>query len=497
MEMIALIVVVALATLAWYQLIGSMKMKGRKLPPGPFPLPIVGNILDVSIAAPHVSFAQLSKKYGPLMSIRLGTLLNVIVTSPEMAKEIFTRPSFTSRHIVEATRSHDHHKFALGMMPVASEKWKAMRKICKEQVFGNHSLDASQHLRRQRLHQLVDYVQKRCDSGRAVNIREAAFTTMLNHMSATLFSTEDSEFDSTSSSQLKEIMEGISDVVGLPNSADFFPILSRLDPQGVRRGADLYFGRLIKIIKSYLDQRLESIKANPNRQKPNDLLETLVDISQGSDYSLDLNDNIHLLVDLLAGGTETSTITTEWVMTELLLHPEIVSKVKDELKGVVGDRKVIDEEDISRLPYLQALIKEIFRYHPAGPLLLPRSAVEDAELGGYFIPKGTQIFVNVWSIGRDPSVWPNPDAIEPERFLNKNIHYKGQSFELLPFGSGKRICPGLPLAHRIVHTTVAALVHNFDWKFAPGESVRNKEIFSGAAMRRESPLMAIPLKPRH
>lgn len=182
-------------------------------------------------------------------------------------------------------------------------------------------------------------------------------------------------------------------------------------------------------------------------------------------------------------------------MTELLLHPDIFSKVKDEMKSVVGDSKIIDEADISRLPYFQAVVKEIFRYHPPGPLLLPHKANEDTEINGYFIPKDTQVLVNVWSIGRDPSVWPNPESIDPQRFLNKNIDYKGQCFELTPFGSGRRICLGLPLAHLLVHTIVAALIHNFDWEFAPGESERNREQFSGAALRREAPLMAIPVKP--
>lgn len=495
MELLGLIVVVVVATLAWSHLIGSMKLRGRKLPPGPFPLPIVGNIFDVGVRSPHQSFAQLSKKHGPLMSIRLGSLLNVVVSSPEMAKEVLTRQGFTSRKTVQAAQAHDHDKFAVGHLPVTTEKWKAMRKICKEQIFGNHSLEAGQQLRRQKLQQLIDYVQQRCDSGGAVNIRDAAFTTLLNLTSAMLFSTEDSEFDSRNTSMLKETMEGITDVVGVPNCADFFPILKRLDLQGVRRGADLHFGRLLQIIKSHIDQRLDSRSSNPNRPKPNDFLETLMDITLGSDYSLNLDDITHLLFDLFAGGTETSTVTTEWIMTELLLHPDIFSKVKDEMKSVVGDSKIIDEADISRLPYFQAVVKEIFRYHPPGPLLLPRKANEDTEINGYFIPKDTQVLVNVWSIGRDPSVWPNPESIDPERFLNKNIDYKGQCFELTPFGSGRRICLGLPLAHRLVHTIVAALIHNFDWKFAPGESERNREQFSGATLRREAPLMAIPVKP--
>lgn len=194
------------------------------------------------------------------------------------------------------------------------------------------------------------------------------------------------------------------------------------------------------------------------------------------------------------GATETTSLTTEWIMTELLRHPDMLSKVKEEVRSVLGDRKIIEDEDISRLPYLEAVINEVFRYHSAAPLV-PRATDEDAEINGYVIPKGTPVIVNLWAISRDPTVWPNPERFDPNRFLNNNINPKGQCFEFLPFGSGKRICPGMPFVLRVIPTTISALIHNFDWKFAAGASERNDEIFTGAALRREAPLMAIPLKP--
>lgn len=187
--------------------------------------------------------------------------------------------------------------------------------------------------------------------------------------------------------------------------------------------------------------------------------------------------------------------TIEWIMAELLLHPDKLSKAKSEIRAVIRDKKLIEDSDISKLPYLQAVMKEAFRLHPPGPLLIPRAAERDMEIRGYFIPKGARILCNVWAMGRDPSIWPNPDSFEPERFLDNKIDYKGLHAELIPFGSGRRVCPGIPLAHRIMHATVAALIGNFDWEFAEGEKDRNGEFFGGLALQREAPLIVVPVKP--
>lgn len=195
------------------------------------------------------------------------------------------------------------------------------------------------------------------------------------------------------------------------------------------------------------------------------------------------------------GGSETNSTSIEWIMTELLFHPDKLHKLKEELNRVVGEKEQIRESDIPRLPYLQAVIKETLRYHPPGPLLLPRRSEADQVVNGYMIPKGAQILFNVWAMGRDPSIWPNPDSFEPERFLDKKVDFKGQHFELIPFGAGRRICPGMPLATRILQMTVAVLVHNFEWKLEKEKDhADHKGEVLGVALRRAVPLRAIPIK---
>ena len=182
-------------------------------------------------------------------------------------------------------------------------------------------------------------------------------------------------------------------------------------------------------------------------------------------------------------------------MAELLRNVEAMAKAKLELEQVIGKGNPIEESDISRLPYLQAIVKETFRLHPAAPLLVPRKAEADVEINNYIIPKGAQVLVNVWAIGRDPSLWENANSFMPERFLESEIDVKGRNFELLPFGGGRRICPGLSLAVRMLHLMLGSLIHTFDWKLEDGvkrEDINMEEKF-GLTLQIAHPLRVVPI----
>ncbi|KAL2232597.1 UNVERIFIED_CONTAM: Labd-13Z-ene-9,15,16-triol synthase, chloroplastic [Sesamum indicum] len=174
-----------------------------------------------------------------------------------------------------------------------------------------------------------------------------------------------------------------------------------------------------------------------------------------------------------------------------------MSKLKMEVRTVVGANKQVEESDISKLPYLQAVIKESTRYHPPGPFLMRRKDGDDLEIKNYVIPKNSVILINIWAIGRDPRIWPNPDSFEPERFLNREVDFKSHDFELTPFGAGRRICPGQPLAYRMVHLTVASLIQNFDWEFEPGITPQDVDLNEkfGVSLKKAIPLKAVPTKP--
>ncbi|XP_018730384.2 geraniol 8-hydroxylase [Eucalyptus grandis] len=182
-------------------------------------------------------------------------------------------------------------------------------------------------------------------------------------------------------------------------------------------------------------------------------------------------------------------------MTELLRNPEKLSRAQAELHQVIGKGKTIEEADISRLPYLEAVLKETFRLHPIAPLLLPRKSGEDFPIGGFTIPKGAQVYINVFAIGRDPSIWDDPDKFVPDRFLGSDIDVRGQNFELVPFGGGRRICPGLPLAARMLPLMLGSLINIFNWKLEDGvipENMNMEEKF-GLAVQKAQSLKAVPI----
>ncbi|XP_057981155.1 cytochrome P450 76T24-like [Malania oleifera] len=186
----------------------------------------------------------------------------------------------------------------------------------------------------------------------------------------------------------------------------------------------------------------------------------------------------------------------EWAMAELLHNPKKLAKARIELQETLDEDGQIQESDISKLPYLQAMVKETLRLHPPGPLLVPRKAMRDVEICGFKVPKNAQILVNVWAISRDPNSWSNPNSFYPERFLESKIDFKGRDFEFLPFGAGRRICPGLSLAHRMMHTILATFIH-FDWKLDGGmkpKDMNMNEKNDFIFVKRAEPLWAIPVK---
>ncbi|XP_026416334.1 geraniol 8-hydroxylase-like [Papaver somniferum] len=182
-------------------------------------------------------------------------------------------------------------------------------------------------------------------------------------------------------------------------------------------------------------------------------------------------------------------------MSELIRNPEMMKMAKAEISEVVGHGKKMEESDIENLPYLRAVVKETLRFHPPGAFPIPRTVTQDIEVMGYSIPKGTLVLVNIWGIGKDPSSWDDPLSFKPERFLNSAIDYRGQNFEYIPFGAGRRICPGLPLAEQMIHVMRGSLVRSFDWVLEKGlipetMDMSDKVRFS---LRRAVPLKVIPM----
>ncbi|BFG31488.1 hypothetical protein CerSpe_177620 [Prunus speciosa] len=194
---------------------------------------------------------------------------------------------------------------------------------------------------------------------------------------------------------------------------------------------------------------------------------------------------------MVVGGTDNSSNTVEFALAEIMNKPEVMKKAQQELEAVVGKHNIVEESHIHKLPYLQAVMKETLRLHPALPLIVPHCPSETCTVGGYTIPKGSRILVNLWAIHRDPSIWENPLEFDPERFLNSKWDYSGNDFNYFPFGSGRRICAGIPMPERMVMHSLATLVHSFDWKMPQGQKLDLSERF-GIMLKKKMPLVAIP-----
>ena len=177
-----------------------------------------------------------------------------------------------------------------------------------------------------------------------------------------------------------------------------------------------------------------------------------------------VTDGIFYYQDIFIAGVSTSAFTMIWAMTELIRNPRVMKKVQDEIRTNLEDNKErITEQDLSKLHYFKLVVKEVFRLHPAVPFLLPRETISQVKIQGYDIPTKTQIMINVYAIARDPKLWTNPDEFNPDRFLDSSVDYKGLNFELLPFGSGRRICPGMAMGITLVELGLLNLLYFFNW----------------------------------
>jgi len=196
---------------------------------------------------------------------------------------------------------------------------------------------------------------------------------------------------------------------------------------------------------------------------------------------------------MIGAGTDTSFITLEWAMTELVRYPEVMKKLQEEVRGIEIRDSIVREEDLSGMSYLKAVIKEVLRLYPAAPLLLPRESMETCQIQGYEIPAGTRVIVNAWAIARDPEFWEAPEEFRPERFLESDVDFRGHDFQFIPFGAGRRICPGLNFAVSTLELAIANLVHRFDWRLTEGMEVEDLDMTEapGLTTRRKEKLQLV------
>ncbi|XP_057513888.1 probable (S)-N-methylcoclaurine 3'-hydroxylase isozyme 2 [Actinidia eriantha] len=466
----------------------SSVSKTHPLPPGPSPWPILGNILQMG-KKPHLTLTEFAKSYGPLMSLRLGTQALIIGSSPAAAVEILKTHDRTlsARHVphVVLAKSPMLNHLSLGWAIECNDRWKYLRAICRSGLFSGKAIESQACLREEKAMDLVGFLEG--VEGKVVKIGDVVFATVFNMLSNVMVSRDFISLgeEREDGDGMKGLVGRIMELYGAPNLSDFYPILEGLDLQGLKKKAFEVTGKIFAMWEPIIEERRERRRSNGSSQI--DFLDSLLDNAFSNDQIK------HLFMELFTAATDTSTTTIEWAMAELIKNPESMNKIRQELVREIK-QGMPKESHLPHLPYLQACVKETLRLHTPVPFLIPHQALSSCKVMNYTIPKDAQVIVNVLAISRDPMIWDDSLEFKPERFLNSTLDYKGSDFEFLPFGAGRRICPGLPMVAKQVPLVLASLIHFFDWSL-PNESDPNgldmSEKFS-VTLKREQPLLLIP-----
>ncbi|TVU46970.1 hypothetical protein EJB05_06544, partial [Eragrostis curvula] len=500
----------------------SCCVRKYNLPPGPRPWPVIGN-LNLIGQLPHHSLHKLSlhkylvcrvfekkhsvksatlgkrricrSEYGSVMSLRLGSVPGVVGSSVEAARFFLKTHDlvFIDRPKTAAARYIMYNYFNRLWAPYGAY-WRQARKLWQTELLSARRLRAQERVRAEEVRAILRGLHAASSSSSAVTIREHLLTLNLNVISRMVLGNKQC------AEELKWMIEELFFLNGVVNVGDFIPWLGWLDLQGGWAGC--MFDRFLEHV---LGEHEERRRREGDGFVAVDVVDQLLELADDANLEVPIQRNgIKVFtLDLITAGTDPSAVTVEWAMSELLKHPEVLAKATEELDRVLGrDRLVVTEGDIPSLPYVESVVKETMRMHPVAPLLAQRLSREDTSFSGYHIPEGTRVLVNVWAIGRDPAVWDAPEEFRPERFLGSGgVDVRGHDFQLLPFGSGRRMCPGISLGLKMVHLSLANLLHAFTWRLPNGvstEELSMEEKF-GLSVVRMVPLQVVaePKLPAH
>jgi cytochrome P450 len=491
----------------FFWILHKRRWNSCRSPPGPYPWPIIGNLHQLRLPA-HRSLGDLAQKYGPIMFLRLGSVPTVVVSSSETAKQFLkTHDSiFTGRPLMAAGKYLGYNYKVIAMAP-CGDHWRQMRKICVSELLSAKRIESFKDVREEEVFAMISSIWEESQRGtRAVNMSKAISALANNIIWRILASRKFSDNDLGDNSKgLKDLVSEISVTLGGFNIGDFIPYLDWLDLQGIK-GRMKKAGRRFdafaeKLIDDHIDHRRAAKTLNgqgdAEAEPVKDLVDVLLDMAEAdkSETKITREKIKAIVLDIFGGGAAGTFTTIEWAMSELLRHPHTMKRLQEEIESVIGKHLKVNESDLVSMKYLQCVVKETLRLYPAGPLTLPRESVEAVTIAGYYIPKKTLLMVNLWAIGRDPNLW-GADASEfkPERFMKEQyIDLIGQSdFKMLPFGAGRRGCPGYPMAIPIVELTLAQLLHVFDWRVEGDPSQLDMKEACGASMPRQVPLSSFP-----
>ncbi|CAL0305319.1 unnamed protein product [Lupinus luteus] len=463
-----LIIPISLITLLLcYNLCYTLRFK---LPPGPRPWPIIGNLYDIKPLR-FRCFAEWAQSYGPIISVWFGSILNVVVSNSELAKEVLKEHD---QQLADRHRSRSAAKFSRDGKDLIWADYGAhyvkVRKVCTLELFSPKRIEALRPIREDEVTAMVESIFKDCTNpenfGKSLLVKKYIGNVAFNNTTRLAFGKRFMNSEGVMDEQGIEFRAITANGLKLGASlamAEHIPWLRWMFPLEEEAFAK-HGARRDKLTREIMEEHTQARKESGGaKQHFVDALLTLQD-----KYDLSEDTIIGLLWDMVTAGMDTSAIVVEWGMAELIKNPRVQQKAQEELDKVIGFERIMTENDFSSLPYLQCVAKETMRLHPPTPLMLPHKANATVKVGGYDIPKGANVHVNVWAVARDPAVWKDPLEFRPERFLEEDVDMKGHDFRLLPFGAGRRVCPGAQLGINLVTSMLGHLLHHFCWAIPEG-----------------------------
>ncbi|KAL6857087.1 hypothetical protein ACP4OV_018469 [Aristida adscensionis] len=474
-----------------------------RLPPSPPALPIIGHAHLVG-RRPHASLRDLAARHGGggVMLLRLGAVPNLVVTSPRAAQAVL--------------RTHDHvfasrppstvaDALVYGSSDVAfapyGEHWRQVRKLVTTHLLAAKKVQSNRLARQEEVRLVMDKIREAV----AVDMSEM-MNTFANDIACRAVSGK--FFRAEGRNKLfRELIEINSILFGGFNLEDYFPwlanslgFLTRLVRSKTNEARQRWDELLEKIIKDHEIRQSSSHLEAGGEQDESDFIDVLLSVQH--EYGITRDHIKAILMDMFFAGTDTSSLVLELAMAELMRNPEVMKKLQDEIMdNTPKGQEMVEEDNLANMTYLRAVVKETLRLHPPAPLLLPRLSLADCDVEGYTVPSKTRVIINAWAIGRNAEFWENAEEFIPDRFMEggsaATIDFKGKDFQFLPFGAGRRICPGVNFGLATTEIMLANLVYCFDWGLPAGmmkEDIDMTEVF-GVTVRLKEKLILVP-KPR-
>ncbi|KAG6547889.1 hypothetical protein Mapa_010709 [Marchantia paleacea] len=442
-----------------------------KLPPSPGAFPVVGSfpLMGAKDGEPaHQMFARLGEKYGPICFLRMGNVPSIIISDSNIAQILLKDQDhiFASRPWMSAGK-YMGMDFQSVVFAPSGPHYKRLRKIYTLELLSNKRVMASHAIREARVFGTVKSMYEGMERGEATNLSSALKTLSLNSLIGLIFGLKEDtvakKLGTVDMEEVKDVVRCAVELGGEFNFGDYIPIARWLDLQGViRRMKDLT--KRMRVIAAGVIEEHRQLAERRGPRSSDEL--TILDVVLNLDGDDVLSDDAMagVIFDMIIAGSDTTAVSSDWTIAELLRKPNLMKKLQDELDAVVGKDRLLQESDIPNLPYLQCVIKESLRLHPPAPLGIPHCSVQPTTVAGYEIPAKTTALINLWAINRDPKNWKDPLEFIPERFEKLDMSVFGQDFSLLPFSAGRRGCSGMLLGLTMVQLIVGTLCHSFDFR---------------------------------